>query len=157
MSVDQTSEERERAWQDLIVDHSQFPRHHGAIASASHQAEGENPLCGDRVHIFLNLGNDGNIELAKFEATGCAISLASASILTDAVQGQSPDEALRMFEQARNMLTTGKAEPGTGGSDLEALRLVSRFPMRVKCASLCWHVLREAIVGVGETVTTESS
>ncbi|NNE04437.1 MAG: SUF system NifU family Fe-S cluster assembly protein [Xanthomonadales bacterium] len=145
----------ERRWQDLIVDHSQFPRHHGSLEKPTHHAEGENPLCGDRVRLYLDVGASGTIDKARFEATGCAISLASASLLATAIQGLKRDQALQLFDQARAMLTTGEAVSGIDDAELEALRLISRFPMRVKCASLCWHTLRQALRGAEGTVSTE--
>ena len=146
----------ESAWQDLLVDHSQFPRHHGRLEYSSHEAEGENPLCGDRVRLELDIDDGGHIRAARFTATGCAISLASASIMTDAIQGLRKEQALELFGQVHDMLTTGQTDPGTGNADLDALRLVNRFPLRVKCASLCWHALRQAIEGRPGLVTTES-
>jgi len=147
--------DKARLWQDVIVDHSQFPRHHGKPGRISHQAEGENPLCGDRVRLYLEIDPTGTITTARFEATGCAISLASASLLTVAVQGQSRQQAMALFEQARDMMTSGNAVAALASKDIEALRLVSRFPLRVKCASLSWHALRQALSGGEGPVSTE--
>lgn len=146
----------ESAWQDLLVDHSQFPRHHGSLDHSSHRAEGENPLCGDRVRLELDIDEGGHINAARFTATGCAISVASASIMTDAIQGLGKAQALELFGQVHHMLTTGHHDSATGQADLDALRLVNRFPLRVKCATLCWHTLRQAIEGRRGLVTTET-
>lgn len=144
-----------RHWQDVIVDHSQFPRHHGRIECPSHRAEGENPLCGDRVRLYLDIDDHGTITEARFEATGCAISLASASLLTASVRGKSREQAMALFEQAHDMITSGNAVAELASDEVEALRLVSRFPLRVKCASLSWHTLREALAGGAGPVSTE--
>ena len=146
---------QEQLWQDLIVDHSQFPHRQGRLEAATHSGEGENPLCGDRVRLYLDIDHDDLIRSARFEATGCAISLASASMLADAVEGLGRDQAQSLFERTRALLTGQASDSVVPKGDLQALQLVSRYPLRVKCASLCWHVLNSALSGRSEPVSTE--
>jgi nitrogen fixation NifU-like protein len=142
-------------WQELIIDHSQFPRRRGCLEHASHQASGENPLCGDRVRLYLEMDEQGLIRDARFEATGCAISLASASMLAAALPGRSRAQALELFSEVHGLLTGAGWRGAQAPGELEALGLVARFPLRVKCATLSWHVLRQALEGGSTTVTTE--
>lgn len=145
----------ERRWQELIIDHSQFPRSHGTLPSASHECEGENPLCGDRVRLYLRIDDHGQIVDASFEAVGCAISLASASILVECVKGLDTGAAQDLVNVALDRLT-GRAGANPGDeSDLAALQLIRRFPSRVKCASLSWHALRQGLDGKAGKVSTE--
>ena len=146
------SEEQEQEWKETIIDHGQFPRRHGRIESASHQGKGENPFCGDRVSLQLTL-EDGIISDIGFEATGCAISLSSASLLAANLVGKSAVEAITLFESVHGLLTGNKTQTDLG--ELEALALVTRYPARVKCASLVWHVLRNSLEGDMETASTE--
>jgi nitrogen fixation NifU-like protein len=146
------SEAQEQLWKDTIIDHGQFPRKHGRIEAASHQGKGENPFCGDRVSLQLKL-KDGVIADVGFEATGCAISLSSASLLADNLLGKSASEAQALFESVHSLLTGNQSQSDLG--ELEALALVTRYPARVKCASLVWHVLRNALQGEEATASTE--
>ncbi len=142
-------------YQELILDHGKSPRNRRMLPGADREAKGHNPLCGDRITIRLAT-RDGRIRDAAFEGMGCAISTASASLMTESVRGRTLPEALALFE-AFHALVTGAPAPA-GAPDLGKLAVfsgVSEFPVRVKCASLAWHVLVSAIKGEGETVSTE--
>lgn len=128
-------------YQEVILDHAKKPRNFGPLAGATHQADGYNPLCGDQVQLRLIVKNR-QILAAKFEGCGCAISTASASMLTDLVTGRTIDDAKSLGEQFRNVL---KGESDADLGDLEPLRGVKEFPMRVKCATLAWHALATAV------------
>lgn len=129
-------------YQELIIDHGTQPRNFHDLPNANHDAEGFNPLCGDKVHIYLLLENNV-IKDISFMGKGCAISTASASIMTDAVKGKSLAEANSLFKQFQELLTTEKEVPSTLGK-LTALAGVKKYPSRVKCATLAWHTLQEA-------------
>ena len=149
------SSDPRQAWSDVIVDHSQFPRRHGELAAATHCGKGDNPFCGDRIELQLQVDEEGLIRDARFTATGCAISTASASLLVSHIGGLSVGEADRMFHSVRALLT-GAGTPGEESlGELEALQLVKQYPARVKCASLAWHVLHHALAGEEAVATTE--
>src|SRR5438445_3638840 len=132
-------------YQDTILDHSKRPRNFREIADASATAVGHNPLCGDRVTVYLRL-DDGTIEDISFVGQGCAISKASASLVTDAVKGKSKADAHRLFERFHEMVTARPGEPvDTSRGKLAVLSGVCEFPVRVKCASLAWHTLEAAL------------
>jgi nitrogen fixation NifU-like protein len=142
-------------YQEVVLDHGKSPRNFGALSGATHHAEGLNPLCGD--HITVHAAVDGDVvREAKFEGNGCAISKASASVMTGLVKGKSAAEVERLFEQFHRLVTEG---PGAV-PDVDALGKLAVFggvfeyPTRVKCASLAWHTLRAALRGSG-TVSTE--
>jgi nitrogen fixation NifU-like protein len=140
-------------YQETIVDHSKRPRNKGALERPTHHAEGYNPLCGDRVTIEVKI-EDGHITRLGFEGAGCAISTASASLLTEALRGKTPAEAEQTFNKFHDMLT----QDGLPASDLGKLAVFSgvrQYPMRVKCATLAWHTLRAALRGEGKSVSTE--
>lgn len=128
-------------YQELILDHGQRPRNFVGLESASHEKEGFNPLCGDRITVYLLIENDV-IKQATFQGAGCAISTASASLMTETLRGKTLAEAQQIFQDFHNMVT-GKAEAENLGK-LTVLKGVSAFPMRVKCATLCWHTLMAA-------------
>jgi nitrogen fixation NifU-like protein len=132
-------------YQEMILDHGRKPRNLREMPEATHQAEGFNPMCGDRVRLFLRV-DDGRIEDASFTGCGCAISQASASMLTQAVKGQSVAQAGELFDRFHRAVTGPKGPEGDLGC-LEALLGVRQFPNRVKCATLAWHALREALEG----------
>ena len=133
-------------YQDVILDHSRHPRHFGTMEHATHMGEGFNPLCGDRVKLYLQVGPDNRIADIKFEGRGCAISQASASLMTDAVKGKSRAEAMVIFERVHRLLTDDAAPTDDAQlGKLAALSGVREFPARVKCASLCWHTLASAL------------
>ena len=140
-------------YQQVILDHSRSPRNFHAMEDANRRAQGHNPVCGDNITLFLKL-DDGVIKDISFQGSGCAISKASSSILTDALKGRSPEEVKAMFEQVREMVTTGKAPEGDFGK-LAVFAGVHKFPARVKCAILPWHAAISAVNGEGGTVKTE--
>jgi nitrogen fixation NifU-like protein len=136
---------------DMILDHNRKPRNYGSLAAANRTAEGNNPLCGDRFAVHLRLAGD-RIEDIAFEGQGCAISTASASIMTEVLRGMSVAEARRLFERFHGLLTSEAGDPGgaagSGEPDLgklEAFAGVREYPMRVKCATLAWHALVAAL------------
>jgi nitrogen fixation protein NifU and related proteins len=131
-------------YQEVILDHNRRPRNFHVIADATHRAEGYNPLCGDRLTLYMKLDGEVIADLA-FEGSGCAISKASASMMTDALKGRSVGEARALFDRFHRMVTT---PPDTAVEDLgklSALAGVREFPVRVKCASLAWHTFRAAL------------
>ena len=140
-------------YRDVIVDHNRRPRNAGRLDCPTHQAEGNNPLCGDRLRLFLDLQDDRIREL-RFENAGCAISTASASLMSEAVKGRTRAQAADIFGAVHRMLTGEPADAGSLGK-LAALAGVREFPARVKCASLCWHTLNAALAGSAGAVTTE--
>lgn len=141
-------------YQEVILDHSRHPRNFGRAEDANREAKGYNPLCGDRIAIYLRV-EDGVIADVTFEAKGCAISLASASMMTEMIKGRSEEEASALFGQF-HALVTGNGE-GEGGDldDLEALGGVREFPSRIKCATLAWHAMKAALAGKATEVRTE--
>lgn len=143
-------------YQEVILDHNRRPRNFRELADANHKAEGFNPLCGDRLTLFLKLDGDV-IRDASFQGSGCAISKASASLLTDSVKGKTVAETAALFERFHRMVTLAP-DASEDFSDLGKLAVLSgvrEFPVRVKCASLAWHTLRAALAAKQETVTTE--
>ncbi|MDE1924398.1 MAG: SUF system NifU family Fe-S cluster assembly protein [Gammaproteobacteria bacterium] len=131
-------------YRDVILDHNRNPRNFGPLPAASASADGFNPLCGDRLKLHLRLVDD-RIEDIRFEGQGCAISTASASLMTESVKGRTRAEALTVFERVHHLLTDDAAEAGDELGKLAALSGVREFPARVKCASLCWHTLVAAL------------
>lgn len=140
-------------YQEVVIDHSRRPRNLGRPADANHHAEGYNPLCGDRVTVHLKVV-DGVIEAAAFEGSGCAISTASASLMTEALKGKTVAEAEALGADFR-ALVSGAAPAGAALGKLEVLAGVQEFPARVKCATLAWHTLRAALHDEAAPVTTE--
>jgi nitrogen fixation NifU-like protein len=136
-------------YQDVILDHSRHPRHFGALEGATHMGEGYNPLCGDRVKVRLVVDGGGRIADIKFEGKGCAISQASASLMTDMVAGRTVAEAEKLMSGFLH-LVKGEDARDLVGDDRERLDVmagVSAFPMRVKCATLAWHTMKSALEG----------
>jgi nitrogen fixation protein NifU and related proteins len=131
-------------YQEVILDHNRRPRNFHALAQPSHTAEGYNPLCGDRLTLYLRV-DAGVISDVAFEGAGCAISKASASMMTDAVKGQTLAQAEALFERFHRMVTTPPDRPVEDMGKLSSLAGVREFPVRVKCASLAWHTLRAAM------------
>jgi nitrogen fixation NifU-like protein len=143
-------------YQEVILDHSRHPRHFGKLEHATNMAQGYNPLCGDRVSVYLIVGKDERIADVKFEGKGCAISQASASLMTDMIVGRTVAEAEQLMAGFLN-LVKGENVEGLNDDDRERLDVmagVSAFPMRVKCATLAWHTMKSALEG-GETAKTE--
>ena len=142
-------------YRDLIIDHNRSPRNFRKLPHASHKAEGFNPLCGDKLTLYVQVDN-GKIEDISFEGSGCAISVASASLMTDSLKGGSLEQASELFEDVHRLLTAddGLPDPTILGK-VAALSGVRAFPTRVKCASLCWHTLNAALHDNQDRVTTE--
>jgi nitrogen fixation protein NifU and related proteins len=143
-------------YQELIIDHSKRPRNFRVLEGANRKSDGYNPLCGDKVTVFLELEGD-RVQNISFQGSGCAISTASASVMTESIKGKTLEETEALFEVFHN-LVTGK--PPTNGKAPELGKLavfsgVSEFPARVKCATLAWHTLHAALQGQGDPVSTE--
>lgn len=150
------NDERMQRYSEIIIEHSQFPRHHGTLDQPTHQGQGENPFCGDRIKLQLTVDDKGKIEQAGFESVGCAISTASASLLASHLQGLSLNQARQLFEQVRAAITGGdNAELDEQLGELAALAFAGRYPSRVKCATLAWHVLKHALDGDESVATSE--
>lgn len=149
-------------YQEVILEHSKAPRNFREIPGANHKAEGYNPLCGDHFTVYLNLEDEavekgGMIRDISFQGSGCAISKASASMMTQSVKGKSRAEAEKLFQQFHN-LVTGQTRAEESKAELGKLGVfagVSEFPVRVKCATLAWHTLRAALKGQIEPASTE--
>jgi nitrogen fixation protein NifU and related proteins len=142
-------------YQEVILEHSKAPRNFHTIAQASQKAEGFNPLCGDHFTVYVTVDGDA-IQDIGFQGSGCAISKASASMMTQAVKGKSKAEAKKLFDTFHKLVTTGEANGDR--NDLGKLAVfsgVSEFPVRVKCATLAWHTLQAALEGKQEKVSTE--
>ena len=153
----QRDDELRDLYRELILDHSRHPRHFGKLAAATHTADGINPICGDKLRLYLRLDANDQIADIAFAGSGCAISMASASLLTDCVIGKPVPEALQYFHAVTARLTTGGDEQP---DDIElgkihALDGVRDFPARVKCATLAWHALNSAIQNQAKPVSTE--
>lgn len=138
-------------YQELIIDHSQRPRHFGKLENATHSKRGYNPVCGDDIEIFLIL-DQGVIKDIRFAGKGCAISTASASLLLDATKGRSVEEFQEMFKNFHAMMMNQEHEDL---GKLDALEGVKEYPMRIKCATLAWHTLKAIIDNKEENVNTE--
>jgi nitrogen fixation protein NifU and related proteins len=145
----------EALYQEVILDHNRKPRNFREMENADQRIEGRNPLCGDEITLWLKLDGDKVADIS-FKGSGCAVSKSSASLMTSSVKGKTVSETRQLFDRFHDMIT-GKlpdAERSNMGS-LAALGGVSKFPIRVKCASLAWHALRSALDGSAETVSTE--
>jgi nitrogen fixation protein NifU and related proteins len=143
-------------YRDVIVDHNRHPRNFGRLDPADASADGHNPLCGDRLTITLRMNADV-VEDLKFEGNGCAISVASASMMSEAVRGKSRADVATLFEHVHAALTQADAPADPSLGKLAALSGVREFPARVKCASLCWHTLNAALAHAGESSTAHAS
>jgi nitrogen fixation NifU-like protein len=143
-------------YQEMILDHNKRPRNFGKVPDANRTARGHNPLCGDQITVTMKVDGDRIAEIA-FEGQGCAISKASASLMTSAVKGKSRAEAEALFDAFRKMVTGEPPSPESRQviGKLEVFSGVSEFPARVKCATLAWHTLKGALESPGNTVTTE--
>lgn len=143
-------------YQEIILDHNKAPRNFRSLPDADHKAEGYNPLCGDKVTIYLKMEND-RVEDIGFQGAGCAISTASASLMTETLKGKTCEEARVLFQQFLS-LVTGRSDADGDGAQLGKLAVfegVSEFPVRVKCATLVWHTFQAALDKNGEAVSTE--
>ncbi len=142
-------------YQEIILDHSRNPKNAGVLEDPTGEAQGNNPLCGDRVTVYVKLDGD-RIEDVRFDARGCAISVASASMMTELLKDKTLEDAEAVFERFNTQLTTKEAPVLADDDELSALMGVRDFPTRVKCATLPWHTLKAALKGANDTaITTE--
>mgnify|MGYP002623151398 CR=1 FL=1 len=142
-------------YREVIVDHNRSPRNFGKLADADTTLEGFNPLCGDRLTLYIKTNND-QIKDIRFAGTGCAISVASASLMTEAMKDKSIAEAQAIFDQFHDMVTDKNSEGDFEKlGKLAALAGVKEYPSRIKCATLCWHTLYSALQGEQQAVSTE--
>ncbi|MCD6047963.1 MAG: system NifU family Fe-S cluster assembly protein [Gammaproteobacteria bacterium] len=142
-------------YQDIIVDHTRSPRNYGKLDCASHHAEGHNPLCGDQLELFLHVNDQGVIEDLSFTGSGCSISTASASLMTEALKGKTLKQAEALFEHFHALLTQENAEASEDLGKLIVFMGVKDYPSRVKCATLAWHTLQAALKRQAGLVSTE--
>jgi nitrogen fixation NifU-like protein len=144
-------------YQEVILDHNRQPRNFGTLDDTDHFAEGHNPLCGDRLKVYVKLDGD-RVEQIRFEGSGCAISTASASLMTEIVAGKKLEEVEALYQSFHDLLTGDPSVAGEAGPELGKLAVFSgvrEFPVRVKCATLSWHTLQAALKEQGMSVTTE--
>lgn len=143
-------------YQEVIFDHNRNPRNYRPLPTASHHADGHNPLCGDQLTVYLQV-EDGIVREASFVGHGCAISTASASLMTEAVKGKRVEKVEALFRDVHALLTgtRDEAAPARDFGKLQVLAGVKEFPVRVKCATLAWHTLHNALTGAHETAHTE--
>jgi len=147
------SDELDELYQQVILDHCKSPRNFHALDGANRKGEGYNPLCGDNYTVFVKMNGDV-VEDASFQGSGCCISKASASLMTDAVKGRNKSEVKALFDKVRDLVTTGNGD-ADGVGKLAVFAGVHKFPARVKCAILSWHAVLAAVEGKNESVTTE--
>lgn len=140
-------------YQEIIIDHGKTPRNFGKLSDANHSKEGNNPLCGDKLKIYLR-EQEGIVQDLRFEGSGCAISVASASLMIEAVKGKTRAEFEKIFANFHQLVTEGK-DANTEMGKLAAFSGVAEFPIRVKCATLAWHTLKAALENNPDPVTTE--
>jgi len=149
------SVELRELYQEVILDHNRRPRNRGKLEEPTGFAEGHNPLCGDHIKVYLHMDGD-RVADVSFEGSGCAISTASASLMTEAIKGKTLDEVEAVFREFQSMVTaTGEAEEHPDLGDLEVLGGVREYPVRIKCATLPWHTLKAALKGEEAKVSTE--
>jgi nitrogen fixation NifU-like protein len=143
-------------YQQVILDHNKNPRHFGKLAGANRCQEGYNPLCGDHLHVYLQVAGD-RVEDIRFEGSGCAISKASASLMSTLVKGRSKEEVLELFDRFHELVTAPADAPVDEGKlgKLVVFSGVREFPMRVKCATLAWHTMKAALNGQDQPISTE--
>lgn len=146
--------ELQELYRETILDHNRAPRNFGELGDADRVVEGVNPLCGDKMTLYVKLDGD-TISDIRFKGSGCAISVASSSLMTERVKGASISETVDLYDQVHDMLTGAVEEPPESMDKLAALAGVREFPSRVKCASLAWHALKAALDGGEQEVTTE--
>ena len=152
--------ELKQLYQDIILEHGKSPRNFGKCEKYTHEAKGHNPLCGDQVHVYLKLNNEKNVDNVTFEGTGCAISIASTSIMTELVKGKSLEAAKKIVIDFLNMIKNTQEIKSDDLDEDQKIKIMSlsgvkQYPMRVKCATLAWHTLTSAIKGEKEEVNTE--
>jgi len=149
-------------YQDIILEHGKSPRNFGKCDKYTHEAKGYNPLCGDQVHVYLKLNKEKKVENLTFEGSGCAISIASTSIMTELVQGKSVETSKKIISEFLNMIkNTQEIESDHLDEDqkikIMSLSGVKQYPMRVKCATLAWHTLDTAMDGKKKEINTETT
>ena len=151
------SPEIEELYQEVILDHSRRPRNFGDLADAAVRVHGDNPACGDEIHLSVKFDGDGSLQDIKFTGHGCAISQASASLMTMKLKGKSRAEVMEMLDAFHDLVTDATNEAPKNLGDLRAMKGVRNFPQRVKCAMLAWRAIEQALEqGAGEaTVSTE--
>ena len=147
-------------YKDIILEHGKSPRNFGKCEKYTHEAKGHNPLCGDQVHVYLKLNNEKNVDNVTFEGTGCAISIASTSIMTELVKGKSLETAKKIVIDFLNMIKNTQEIKSNDLDEDQKIKIMSlsgvkQYPMRVNCATLAWHTLTSAIKGKKEEVNTE--
>ncbi len=150
--------ELEDLYQEVILDHSRRPRNFGELSDAAVLVHGDNPACGDEIHLGVKFGENGNLQEIKFTGHGCAISQASASLMTMKLKGKSRAEAEEMFRAFHDLVTDETAQPARSLGDLRLMQGVRKFPQRVKCAMLAWRAVEQALQqSAGEaTISTEA-
>lgn len=150
------NDDRMQRYSEIIIEHSQFPCHHGSLESATHEGNGENPFCGDRVKLQFQLSPEGIIAQVAAESVGCAISMASASLLATHLHGLTLQQAGDLFEPVHKAILEGPDDATDQRlGELAALAFAGRYPSRVKCATLPWHVLKHALAEDKSLVSTE--
>ncbi len=142
-------------YQELIIDHTRSPRNVGELPGATHHAEGVNPLCGDQLKLFLMIDKDNIIQKVQFVGSGCSISTASASLMTEILQGKSLKEANELFTDFHHLLTEEAPLEATHLGKLNVFSGVKAYPSRVKCATLAWHTLQAALQNNATKISTE--
>ena len=147
-------------YQDIILEHGKSPKNFGKCEKYTHEAKGHNPLCGDQVHVYLKLNNENKVDNVTFEGTGCAISIASTSIMTELVKGKSLEVAKKIVMDFLNMIKNTQEIKSNDLDEDQKIKIMSlsgvkQYPMRVKCATLAWHTLTSAINKKKEEVNTE--
>ena len=149
--------ELEELYQEVILDHSRKPRNFGELTDAAVRVHGDNPSCGDEIHLGVKFGTDGSLQDIKFSGHGCAISQASASMMTMKLKGKGRDETMSMLRAFHDLVTTDTNDAAKTLGDLRLMKGVRKFPQRVKCAMLPWRALEQALLqNTGEsTVSTE--
>ena len=148
-------------YQDIILEHGKSPRNFGKCEKYTHEAKGHNPLCGDQVHVYLKLNNEKKVDNVTFEGSGCAISIASTSIMTELVKGKPLEVAKKIVMDFLNMIKNTQEIKSNDLDEDQKIKIMSlsgvkQYPMRVKCATLAWHTLTSAIEGNKEDVNTEA-
>ncbi len=144
-------------YREVILDHNRRPRNFGELEDADRIVEGVNPLCGDRMTLYVKLNGD-TVQDIRFKGTGCAISVASSSLMTERVKGASLQDTLALFKKVHDMLTAAEFDESANIEELDKLAALSgvrAYPTRVKCATLAWHALRNALTGTHDEVSTE--
>jgi nitrogen fixation protein NifU and related proteins len=149
-------------YQDIILEHGKSPRNFGKCDKYTHEAKGHNPLCGDQVHVYLKLNKEKKVENLTFEGSGCAISIASTSIMTELVQGKSVEDSKKIIGEFLNMIKNAKEIKSEHLDEDQKIKIMSlsgvkQYPMRVKCATLAWHTLDTAMDGKKKEINTEKT